>query len=313
MPCSAAGSIAGGQQNKKAGNVSQIRLYVTTDEAGAAQVLDGLSMTLGEEPYALATMEIDEKANIWEASVYLEADEEEALRTVFSGVVERLYGADALTVEKEIIPDVDWIAKSLEGLKPVRAGRFLVHGAHDRDHVRSGDLPIEIEAGQAFGTGHHGTTIGCLEMIEAVVKARRPLNVLDLGTGTGVLAMAVRKLTPAYVLATDIDPVAVRVARENARMNGIVSGIDFVTAPGFHHSAFAEAGPFDLIIANILARPLMKLAPGLAEHLAYGGSVILSGILTEQRWKVLSAYNALGLRHVGTYWRDGWVTLHLKG
>ncbi|MGV0819246.1 50S ribosomal protein L11 methyltransferase [Martelella sp. AMO21009] len=293
--------------------MSQIRLYVTTNEAGAGQVLDALSMALGEEPYALATMEIDEKANRWEASVYLDADEEEALRAIFADVVNSVFGESSPEIEKEAIEDIDWIAKSLEGLKPVRAGRFLVHGSHDRDHRRAGDIAIEIEAGQAFGTGHHGTTSGCLEMIDTVLKAERPLNALDLGTGTGVLAMAARKLRPIPVLATDIDPVAVKVARENARANGIVSGIDFVTAPGFHHAAFAEYAPFDLIIANILARPLMKLAPGVKRNLAPGGAVILSGILVEQRWKVLAAYRTQGMRHERTYWRNGWVTLLLRG
>lgn len=293
--------------------MSQIRLYVTTDETGAGRVLDALSGVLGEEPYALATMEIDEKVNRWEASVYLEAEEEDKLRAIFGDALKTLYGDAHPPVEKEEIEEIDWIAKSLEGLKPVRAGRFLVHGAHDRDDRRAGDIAIEIEAGQAFGTGHHGTTSGCLEMIDTVLKAERPLNALDLGTGTGVLAMAVRKLCPIPVLATDIDPVAVDVARGNARANGIVSGIDFVTAPGFHHAAFAAYAPFDLIIANILARPLMKLAPGVKRNLAPGGAVILSGILAEQRWKVLSAYRTQGMRHERTYWRNGWVTLLLRG
>ncbi|WP_174800559.1 50S ribosomal protein L11 methyltransferase [Martelella limonii] len=293
--------------------MSQIRLFVTTTETGASQVLDALSAVLGEEPYALATMEIDEKANRWEASVYLEPEEEDALRAIFGDALKGLYGDDHPAIEKEEIEEIDWIAKSLEGLKPVRAGRFLVHGSHDRDHRRAGDIAIEIEAGQAFGTGHHGTTSGCLEMIDTVLKAERPLNALDLGTGTGVLAMAVRKLCPIPVLATDIDPVAVRVAKDNARANGIVSGIDFVTAPGFHHAAFADYAPFDLIIANILARPLMKLAPGVKRNLAPGGAVILSGILAEQRWKVLSAYRTQGISHERTYWRNGWVTLLLRG
>ncbi|MET3601602.1 50S ribosomal protein L11 methyltransferase, partial [Martelella mangrovi] len=183
--------------------MSQIRLYVTTDEAGAGRVLDALSELLGEEPYALATMEIDEKACIWEASVYLEAEEEDALRQVFDSALEIFDAGERPDVEKEIIPDVDWIAKSLEGLKPVRAGRFLVHGAHDREDRRAGDIALQIEAGQAFGTGHHGTTAGCLEMIDTVLKAETPRNALDLGTGTGVLAMAVRKLRPIPVLATD--------------------------------------------------------------------------------------------------------------
>jgi len=192
----------------------------------------------------------------------------------------------------------------------VRAGRFLVHGSHDRDKVQIHDVAIEIDAGQAFGTGHHGTTAGCLEVIEKVVRSRKVRNALDLGTGSGVLAIAVRKLLPVPVLATDIDPIAVRVAQENARRNQIIDGIDFRTAPGFHSTAFREHGPFDLIIANILARPLIKMAPQLVTHLAANGSVVLSGILAEQRWKVIAAYSGEGLSHVKTIWRNGWVTIH---
>jgi ribosomal protein L11 methyltransferase len=217
-----------------------------------------------------------------------------------------------LAVEREIIPDIDWIAKSLEGLTPVRAGRFLVHGSHDRDKVRTNDLGIEIEAGQAFGTGHHGTTAGCLEMIERVVRARTVRNALDLGTGSGVLAIAVAKMRRIPVLATDIDPVAIKVAKENVRGNGIVSGMTLETAPGFHSDSFRRHGPFDLIIANILARPLIKMAPQLVAHLEPGGAVILSGILASQRWKVLAAYNGAHLRHIQTIWRNGWVTIHLQ-
>ncbi len=174
-----------------------------------------------------------------------------------------------------------------------------------------GDIAIEIDAGQAFGTGHHGTTAGCLEVIDRVVRARKVRNALDLGTGSGVLAIAVRKLRNIPVLATDIDPIAVRVAAENVRRNGIASGIRTVTAPGFHSTAFSEHGPFDLIIANILARPLIRMAPQLVTNLAPGGSVILSGILASQRWKVIAAYNGAKLRHVRTIWRNGWVTIHL--
>lgn len=143
------------------------------------------------------------------------------------------------------------------------------------------------------------------------LPADRPARVLDLGTGSGVLAIAARKLAPVRVLATDIDPVATHVARENVRLNGIASGVALETAPGFHSTAFRRHGPFDLIIANILARPLMRMAPQLAAQLAPGGAVVLSGILAEQRWKVLAAYNGAGLRHVRTLWRNGWVTIHL--
>lgn len=290
--------------------MSEIRLYVTTNEKDAPRVLDILSEVFGEEDYAIATTEVDEKRDLWEASVYMMADEEEVVRQRMSdGLAHAFPGSPILM---EVIPDVDWIARSLEGLKPVRAGRFLVHGSHDRGKVRSNDVSIEIDAGQAFGTGHHGTTAGCLEMIDAVARARPIRNALDLGTGSGVLAIGLRKIRNIPILATDIDPVAVRVARENVRRNGIASGLRLVTAPGFHSSAFGQEGPFDLIIANILARPLMRMAPQLAANLAPGGSVILSGILAEQRWKVLAAYNAVHLRHVRTLWRNGWVTIHLK-
>eukprot|EP00913_Durusdinium_trenchii_P008223 g7720.t1 len=226
---------------------------------------------------------VDEKRNVWEASVYLMADEEDVVRERVAEALREPF--PDLQIVREVIPDLDWIAKSLEGLKPVRAGRFLVHGSHDRDKIRANDIAIEIEAGQAFGTGHHGTTAGCLEMIDRVLRARTVRRALDLGTGSGVLAIAVRKVMNIPVLATDIDPVAVRVARENVRRNGIATGLRVETAPGFHSPAFADEGPFDLIIANILARPLMKMAPELRRHLSTGGAVILSGILAEQRWK----------------------------
>nr|WP_316654957.1 50S ribosomal protein L11 methyltransferase [uncultured Gellertiella sp.] len=289
--------------------MSEIRFYISTTEAHSERILDILTEAFGEEDLAIGTTEVDEKKDIWEVSVYLLREEE---ADVLPRIRAALAGAypDAV-IAREDLPDVDWVAKSLDGLKPVRAGRFIVHGSHDRDKVQTGDIAIEIEAGQAFGTGHHGTTAGCLEVIDRVMQARRPKNALDLGTGSGVLAIAVRKLANIPVLATDIDPVATAVAKGNVRANGIATGLSLETATGFHSTAFSRHGPFDLIIANILARPLMKMAPDLARHLAPGGSVILSGILASQRWRVLAAYNGVRLRHVKTIWRNGWVTIHL--
>jgi ribosomal protein L11 methyltransferase len=215
-------------------------------------------------------------------------------------------------IDREVLDDIDWVAKSLEGLKPVRAGRFLVHGAHDRDSRRVSDIAIEIEAGLAFGTGHHGTTAGCLAMIDRVAKRERLRNALDLGTGSAVLAIAVARLARIPVLATDIDPVAVAVARDNVRLNGVAGLVETATAPGFHHPVFARRGRFDLIVANILAGPLMKLAPDMARHVSPNGSVVLSGILERQREAVLAAYVGQSFRHVRTTHMDGWVTLWLK-
>lgn len=289
--------------------MSEIRLFVSTTEFVAGQVLEALSDLFGEEDYAIATQEIDEAKGIWEASIYGTDDQEPEIDQRFTMLIGDSF--PSLTLQREALPDIDWIAKSLEGLKPVRAGRFLVHGSHDRDKVRPGDIGILIDAGQAFGTGHHGTTAGCLNMLGDVLKSRRVNNALDLGTGSGVLAIAAHLTARIPVVATDIDPVATRVARDNARINGIVDGIDFATAPGFHHGIFRDNGPFDLIVANILARPLMKLAPSLVRHLADHGTVILSGILAEQRWKVISAYNGAGLKHSRTTWMNGWVTIEL--
>jgi ribosomal protein L11 methyltransferase len=289
--------------------VSEIRLYVSTTEPLAEQVLEALSGMLGEEDYAIATQEIDEERGIWEASIYMPLAEEPAMRARLDDMISAQF--PTLAIAREVLPDIDWITKSLEGLKPVRAGRFLVHGSHDADKVRTSDIGILIDAGQAFGTGHHGTTAGCLNMIGDVLKSRRVMNALDLGTGSGVLAIATYHIAKIPVLATDIDPVAVRGARDNVRVNRAASGIHLATAPGFHHPVFKQFGPFDLIIANILARPLMKLAPDVVRHLSDNGTVILSGILSSQRWKVIAAYNTAGLKHRRTTWMNGWVTIEL--
>jgi ribosomal protein L11 methyltransferase len=289
--------------------LSEIRLYVTATERDCAIILERLGAIFEDGEYAVTTMEIDEDKDVWETSIYVLNDDEDVAREAFVAALSP--GYEALPLQREILPDIDWVSKSLEGLHPVRAGRFLVHGSHDRDRVRASDIAIEIDAGQAFGTGHHGTTAGCLEMLDWVLRSRKVKNVLDLGTGSGVLAIAARKIQAVPVLATDIDPIAVAVARENALKNGVGAGLRFETAPGFHHGAFRLNGPFDLIIANILAKPLMKMAPELTRNLASGGTVILSGILASQRRKVLAAYNGQRLAHRRTIWRNGWVTIVL--
>lgn len=290
--------------------MSEIRLYITTTEKRADIALSLMTDAFEEEGYAIATMEIDEKKDIWEASVYMFREDEAEIHGRFAALLAEAF-PDA-PIEREELPDIDWIAKSLEGLKPVRAARFVVHGSHDRGKVRAGEIAIEIDAGQAFGTGHHGTTAGCLEMLTDVLRRERPRNALDLGTGSAVLAIALAKLAGIPVLGTDIDPVATKVARENVRLNGVVRLVHAVTAAGFHNPAFALNAPFDLIVANILARPLMKLAPEMARHLTPGGSLVLSGILDRQRDAVVAAYVGQRFRHVRTTHREGWVTIHLK-
>jgi ribosomal protein L11 methyltransferase len=194
----------------------------------------------------------------------------------------------------------------------VPAGRFIVHGQHDRARIAPNKIGIEIEAALAFGTGHHGTTRGCLLLLDHVLKAWRPRRILDLGTGTGVLAIAAGKALHEKVLASDIDPPSVQVARENARLN--VSGhlVQAIRATGLSAPHFADAAPFDLVLANILANPLRQLAAPMARHLAPGALVILSGLLTPQARGVIAAYRARGLVPLRHLRIEGWSSLLLR-
>ncbi|SFO28266.1 ribosomal protein L11 methyltransferase [Mesorhizobium sp. NFR06] len=289
--------------------MAQTRLHLTAGKIEADRIFAALDAAFEDDGLPIAVLELDEEKDIHEVSLYADGDigpVEERVKDILAGL------GLPKPVEREAIPDIDWVSRSLEGLKPVRAGRFLVHGSHDRARRHSGDLAIEIEAGLAFGTGHHGTTAGCLEMLDMVVRREKPRNALDLGTGSAVLAIALAKLAHIPVLATDIDPVAVRVAAANARLNHVKALVETVTAPGFHHPIFAKRAPFDLIVANILARPLMRLAPEMARHVSLGGSLVLSGILDRQRDAVISAYVGQSFRHVRTSHREGWSTIHLK-
>jgi ribosomal protein L11 methyltransferase len=200
-----------------------------------------------------------------------------------------------LTVTIEPLPDQDWIKASQEGLAPVRAGRFFVYGAHDAGQVPPAGIAICIEAGLAFGTGHHETTALCLSLLSDLAKRRRFSRMLDLGCGTGVLAIGAAKLWRRCVLASDIDPVAVEVTRQNARNNRSTPLVQVVAADGLTHGAIRKLAPFDLIVSNILASPLTRLAPAIARSLARGGVLILSGLLRNQENLVVSFYRPHGL------------------
>ena len=194
----------------------------------------------------------------------------------------------------------------------MRAGRFLIYGSHDRRIVRANDWALEIEAALAFGTGHHGTTRGCLLALADALKRRRPRRVLDVGTGTGILALAAAKALKRPIVAGDIDPEAVRVARDNAHLNGVAGLTTFYIAPGVRHPSANRPRRFTLVTANILARPLKRLAPALAQVLASGGALILSGLLARDVPGVLSAYAAQGLALERRRDLDGWATLVLR-
>ncbi len=215
-------------------------------------------------------------------------------------------------VECTPLESENWIAKSLEGLPVVHAGRFYLYGAHHDGPDDASVIPILIEAGEAFGTGHHGTTKGCLLAFDDCLATVAPTSVLDLGTGTGMLAIAVAKVLPgAKILATDIDPIAVNVAAANANINGVGERIDLVVADGFSHDAL-KGQQFELIFANILANPLITLASEISGALAPSGTLILSGILDTQASQVRGAYEAQHINFIQEYALDEWRVLVMK-
>jgi ribosomal protein L11 methyltransferase len=247
----------------------------------------------------------------WEVVAYLEASPVKELSEFLTRSARDVLAHGDAGFIVAGLPETDWVAKSLRDLKPVRAGRFLVHGGHDRDKRRPNDIAIEIEAAEAFGTGHHGTTAGCLLAIDALAKSRRIRNALDLGTGTGVLAIAIAKRFKAPVLASDVDPIAVAIAAGNTRANGVAGLVRTVTGAGLGRRVFRDRRTFDLVVANILAGPLVALAPALRRHLASGGTLILSGLLPGQRARIVAAFRGQGLRLVRDFRLDDWLTVVL--
>ena len=282
--------------------------FAIGDERTARRVVDLLNESLDDDQVAVAAFERPDGR--WDISVHFaEAPDQASIRELVSlAAGENI----AQHIAFDTVEAKDWVAASLEDLVPVPAGRFIVHGAHDRARVPPNKLGIEIEAALAFGTGHHGTTRGCLLLLDRVLNAHNPRRVLDLGTGTGVLAIAAAKAQRQRVLASDIDPVSVKVARDNARLNGVGNLVDAICATGFSAPQFATRGPFDLVLANILANPLRQMATPMAAHLAPSALVILSGLLPHQAQGVIASYRARGLilrRHLKI---DGWSSLLMQ-
>ncbi|MCK1387812.1 50S ribosomal protein L11 methyltransferase [Bradyrhizobium sp. 21] len=277
-------------------------------EIAAKRVVDVLSEVFFEGDAAVAAFERPDGQ--WSVALHFaDAPDQAWLRELVATSAGNEF-ADTLafdTVEAQ-----DWVKASLEDLVPVPAGRFVVHGSHDRDRIAPNKLAIEIEAALAFGTGHHGTTRGCLLLLDHVLKSSRPRNLLDLGTGTGVLGIAAAKALHRAVLASDIDPASVRVAAENAALNEVGNQVRVIRATGFAAPDFGRCGPFDLVLANILANPLRQLAGQMARHLALDGRVILSGLLTHQAPAVIAAYRARGLVPLKHLRIEGWSSLLLR-
>ena len=267
-----------------------------------AEALSGEIPALDAMPEApvVVTREIDEDAGQWQMDAYMEGAPDAALLTLLASLVRSAGGATP-TVEQ--LPDDDWVTLSQQGLEPVRAGRFFVHTSSHADRVPPDSVPFLIDASQAFGTGGHDTTAGCLTMIDRLARQGvSPRNIADVGTGTGLLAFAAMALWPrARVIASDIDPASIFVTRDNAAINGVPLGrgggrLALAVAPGTDHPAIRHRAPYDLVIANILAGPLITLAPDIGAATAPGGRAILAGLIARQMAPVLAAYRAQGFR-----------------
>jgi ribosomal protein L11 methyltransferase len=257
----------------------------------AAQALAGAMERMAPEPTGVGVFEIEDGSGLWEVGGYfLEPPDAVVLE-----VLATAFGAKPFALSE--LPEIDWVAKVRRELAPVEAGRFFVFGSHDADKVPPGRVPLQIEATVAFGTGHHGTTLGCLLAFDRLLTdGWRPAKVADIGCGTAVLAMAAAATLPdAMVIASDIDQVAVDVAEANVAINGLAGRILCLEAAGLDHPRIAASAPFDLVFANILKGPLIELAPGIAAALATGGRAILSGLLAVQADSILTAYAAAGL------------------
>jgi ribosomal protein L11 methyltransferase len=254
------------------------------------------------EPYpVVSAFELGERG-MWEVEAFFSTEPDEAALLKQFGVPMRVIP----------IEDENWVARALDGLPPVETGSFFLYGSHDASTVPANKIGLKIEASYAFGTGHHGTTRGCLLAFEHLLRKRTFDNALDLGCGTGVLGMAFARRLRRPVVATDIDPLATSKSIENARINRAGPFMRIETASGFRSQLIADNAPYDLIFANILAGPLMRLMPGIWRNTAPGGNVILSGILDEQALGICSIAKSFGFKILRRSALEGWITLILK-
>jgi ribosomal protein L11 methyltransferase len=260
-----------------------------------------------EPPTGVGVFEIEDGSGIWEVGAYFDRRPDEAALALLAAA----WGARPFAVSR--LEPRDWVAQVRRELSPVSAGRFLVYGSHDRDRAPIHRVGLLVEAAMAFGTGHHATTQGCLVALDRLARRmRRPRRVADVGAGTAVLGMAAAKLWRRPVVASDVDAVATMTARANARANGVAPLVRCATGPGFRPRPLREGRRFDLVLANILARPLRRLAPDMARRVPPGGRVILSGILARQAKGVEALYRAHGFRREAALTMSDWVTLTLR-
>ncbi|MDJ0822437.1 MAG: 50S ribosomal protein L11 methyltransferase [Paracoccaceae bacterium] len=273
----------------------------------AAEALGEAMEDMWPEPTGVGVFEIEDGSGIWEVGGYFT----ETPDPVELALLAVAFQAKPFVVSE--VPDTDWVDKVRRELTPVVAGRFFVYGSHDADKIPEESEPLLIEAAMAFGTGHHGTTQGCLEALDRLdADGFRGKSVADIGCGTAVLAMAAARIWPNPVIASDIDAVAVEVAQANVDANDLHDRVTCVEAAGFDAPALAQAAPYDLIFANILKQPLIDLAPQMASSLTDSGHAILSGILTRQADEVIEVYRQNGINLVRQDVIGDWVTLTLR-
>jgi len=272
-----------------------------------AQALGEALEDLEPAPVGVGVFELEDGSGLWEVGAYFTEEPDEIALTLMAAA----FGAAEFALSE--LPEIDWVAHVRRELKPVEAGRFFVYGSHDADKLPADRIGLLIEAAMAFGTGHHGTTLGCLRALDRLAtRGFHGKNVIDVGCGTAVLGMAAAKIWPETVLATDIDQVAVDVAEANVMANGLDGRVECLEAMGFQHDVIHARAPYDLVFANILKGPLIQIAPDMAKHTEAGSLAILSGLLNTQAADVLAAYVAAGFEEVEREEIGDWTTLLLK-
>lgn len=279
---------------------------IPSDAAGTAEE------AFNDITLAVSGFETDEANGIWTFELLFgeEPDMADVLRRVM--VMEMLHGIKAGKPEMSKVEQVDWLAHTARSFPPLTIGRFYVYGSHVEEPIPTGVIPIKVDAGAAFGSGEHGTTSCCLEALDWLSKKRNFKGILDMGCGSGILAIGAAKLWKTAVVAVDIDPVAVRVTQENVQINRETTKVDTAVSDGYSGEMVKKRGPYELIVSNILARPLIEFAPQLYRNLAENGYAVLSGLLTSQEQQVLNAHVKQGLKLEKRFVNGEWCTLVLK-
>lgn len=291
---------------QQAPNYSRVTFFAHKDNVAA------IESAFGDVAVSVSSFEQQENEQLWKIELLMESPVDEADIRSRCVIIKEVMGIEPGTYTIEPVIQKDWLAEVVRMFPPLPIGRFYIHGSHTKEGFPASSIPLLVDAGAAFGSGEHGTTSGCLLALQHVMKHRRIAHVLDMGCGSGILAIAFTKSQRRRAWAVDIDPVSVRVATENARFNRVHAWVRCRVQNGYQGPLVKQEGPFDLIFANILARPLTKMAKHLKQALKPGGVAILSGLLHHQERMVLAAHEAQGLRLIKRWHREGWSTLLIK-